>query len=146
MKGQKLIKATPGDIIEYHCSYTNVSNKTLKNIKATLPIPEGWDELYPQMKAHIVAGFSGDKTSAKVLKMLAPMASSFIFTKSENYRAADPDRLLEISRELELSMACSVEHDPYLAYDKARVLAERGGSVLVTGSIYLLGAVLEGMK
>ena len=34
-------KAKPGDIIEYHCTYTNAGNKTLKNIKATLPIPEG---------------------------------------------------------------------------------------------------------
>ena len=34
-------EAKPGDIIEYHCTYTNVGASTLKNIKATLPIPPG---------------------------------------------------------------------------------------------------------
>jgi uncharacterized repeat protein (TIGR01451 family) len=34
-------EAKPGDIIEYHCTYTNVGGNTLRDIRATLPIPYG---------------------------------------------------------------------------------------------------------
>jgi len=34
-------KAEPGDVIEYHSTYTNVGITSLSNVKAILPIPEG---------------------------------------------------------------------------------------------------------
>jgi len=115
------------------------------NIDGIKTLVKTWETLFPRMKAHIIAGFSGDKTSAKALKLLSPFASSFIFTKSENYRAADPDKLLAISSKLELDVDCSVEYDPVSAYKKAVKLTQRGGSVLVTGSIYLIGAIFKDM-
>jgi dihydrofolate synthase/folylpolyglutamate synthase len=140
------------DYVRWACRFEIISDSPLTvfdgghNVHGIETLVKTWKALYPQMKAHIVAGFSGDKSSAEILKMLAPFADSFIFTKSENYRAADPDMLLEMSKGLDLNVPCSVEKDPFSAYEQARKLARRGGSILVTGSIYLLGAVLEGME
>ena len=114
------------------------------NIDGITTLVKTWEELYPRKQAHIVAGFSGDKTAHTILEMLAPIARSFIFTKSENYRAADPQMLLEVATQLGLEMPCSIELDPCKAFADAKSAARRGGIVLVTGSIYLLGAVKAG--
>ena len=112
------------------------------NVDGMKTLVKTWQGLFKNRKAQIVAGFSGDKAVPKILNMLKPFTERFIFTKSENYRAAEPNRLLELAGEMEESPPHIAIDHPGKALKEARQAAGADGIVLVTGSLYLLGAVM----
>ena len=66
-------------------------------------------------------------------------ADAVVATRYDHPRAAAPDDLA--ARVRAAGGAAEVGEDPEFALDRALLLAERGGLVLVTGSLYLAGAV-----
>jgi folylpolyglutamate synthase/dihydropteroate synthase len=72
-----------------------------------------------------------------MLRELRPFAQGVVATTSSNPRARGADELAEIAAGLQFATVHAVE-DPAQALDRARSLAGAEGSVLVTGSLYLL--------
>jgi len=112
------------------------------NVEGVETLVRTWRALYGDRRAQLVAGFSGDKTLGSIIEMLRPFADRFIFTKSENYRAAEPEMLAETVRAWPDPPDHVVVPSPAEALAEARRAAGPEGIVLVTGSLYLLGAVL----
>jgi dihydrofolate synthase/folylpolyglutamate synthase len=92
----------------------------------------------------LVTSIVQDKDAASMLSVLGPHFDRVIVTRSQSDRAADPERLaalLERTRTGDRQVTC-VE-DPYAALAQARSHAAEslGGLVVVTGSIFLVGAL-----
>lgn len=95
---------------------------------------------YPQRI--LVFGTARDKDAMTMLKMLLPRFDRVIFTRSDNPRACDPSALNH--------RAFALRRRPYLqatgaerAFDLARTLAGDEDLIVVTGSFYLAGEVLQ---
>ena len=93
-------------------------------------------------KTVLLMGMMEDKDSSKVAAILAPMADEAIVTRVDNPRAMDTKRLAEIVGEY---VPVQSADDPAKALANAKELAGRDGVVLVTGSLYLIGAVKEAL-
>jgi dihydrofolate synthase/folylpolyglutamate synthase len=90
----------------------------------------------------LVLGVLEDKDAARMLDTLLPVCERAWFTAPPGPRALPPPALQSLARQLGFE-AASCEPRPARALDQARLWArERGGDVLVTGSIYLVGDLL----
>jgi len=88
----------------------------------------------------LVFGASRDKDVAGVLRALAPVTSSLAATRATlSPRALPPSELAELATELGLNVA-GVHDDPRDAV-RAATHGRASGSVLVAGSLYLIGEV-----
>lgn len=83
-----------------------------------------------------------DKDAAGMLEVLLPHCDGVVFTRSMNPRALSPATLESLWRQLG-GTAAEIEPDPRRAVRRARERAGAGGSVLVTGSIYLVADLLR---
>ena len=83
-----------------------------------------------------------DKDAAAMLRELLPHVDAVVFTRSANPRALSPATLESLWRQLGGAEA-EIEPDPKRAVERARTLAGAAGSVLVTGSIYLVADLLR---
>lgn len=95
---------------------------------------------FPTTRWQIVFGVMGDKNIDAMIDGLAPVAEGFIVTAPRSDRAVQPaelaDRILKRT-EVPVLLAESSEQ----ALDMARAEAGPTGSVLVAGSLYLVGEV-----
>jgi dihydrofolate synthase/folylpolyglutamate synthase len=83
-----------------------------------------------------------DKDAAAMLRELLPHVDAVVFTRSVNPRALSPGTLESLWRQLGGAEA-EIEADARRAVERARERAGAGGSVLVTGSIYLVADLLR---
>jgi dihydrofolate synthase/folylpolyglutamate synthase len=98
-------------------------------------------ELWPGRPVVFVAGFSRDKAHEAILRALGRTAACFVLTRFHGERATPPDELLRVAPAAHLD--CAAIPDPEEAIASARAWArERGGAVVVTGSLYLIGEAL----
>jgi dihydrofolate synthase / folylpolyglutamate synthase len=98
-------------------------------------------ERYEDRPLIFVFGAMRDKAISEMTEILFPLAERVIATRPENPRAASPE---EIQRAAERT-GTEVEavEDVKLALDRARVLAGAKAVVVITGSIYLVGEVMQ---
>jgi len=89
-------------------------------------------------KIIFVFGSLNDKDYLKNLKILEPLAKTFIFTKPESQRALDP---IDLKKSTKVKSA--VEPDPVKACIKALETAEKDDIICAAGSIYLSGKIIE---
>ena len=94
-------------------------------------------EVHPQ-GLPIVFGAMRDKDVTGMLKALAPHATRLVFTAVTHDRAVAPERLADRTREM---AATPVDVEPDVEAALARALSHHP-IVCVTGSIYLVGAVI----
>lgn len=97
-------------------------------------------EEFPSKSWHVVFGVMGDKNVEAMVHRLADVAHSFVLTAPESERAVPPDELAKrvgAVADLPVQEAGSVED----AIEIAKAKAGPDGSVLVTGSLYLVGEV-----
>ncbi len=87
-----------------------------------------------------VLAASKDKDVRGILAPLAARLRKAVLTRASVRRAADPAALEEAARAVGLDVGIEPGVGP--ALDRGRQLAEPGGFVLVTGSLYLVGDVL----
>ncbi len=78
-----------------------------------------------------------DKDIPKLTRILFPLAQSVILTRLPMPRAATPDEVLRLASHP--GQPALVEPDPAQALRKARQITPRSGSILVTGSLFLVG-------
>jgi dihydrofolate synthase/folylpolyglutamate synthase len=94
----------------------------------------------------LVLGVLEDKDAASMLRALLPVCEHAWFTAPPSSRALPPAALESLARQLGFH-ASTPETRPALALAQAQRWArERGGSVLATGSVYLVGGLMGEMS
>ena len=83
-----------------------------------------------------------DKDAAGMLRALLPRLSAAVFTRAPNPRALPPATLADLASKVG-GVRSEIEPDPRLAVELARALAGPRGTVLATGSIYLIADLLS---
>jgi dihydrofolate synthase / folylpolyglutamate synthase len=83
-----------------------------------------------------------DKDAAGMLRALLPRLSAAVFTRAPNPRALPPATLADLASKVG-GVPSEIEPDPRRALDRARALAGPDGTVLATGSIYLVADLLS---
>lgn len=99
-------------------------------------------EEFPTRRWHLILAAMADKDIVPMVEHLAPLLAGVITTTVESERSLTAEDLAErIVDHLDVPVlvAASIEN----AVDMARVEAGPAGAVLVTGSLYLVGAVRE---
>jgi dihydrofolate synthase/folylpolyglutamate synthase len=88
-----------------------------------------------------VVSILDDKDAARMLELLVPRATALVCTSNTSPRALPPATLTSLARQVagEASITVVIEPDPPQAVTRARVLAGDAGTVVVTGSIHLMG-------
>ncbi|HET6551158.1 MAG TPA: cyanophycin synthetase [Solirubrobacter sp.] len=89
-----------------------------------------------------VVSILDDKDAAGMLRALLPRLSAAVFTCAPNPRALPPATLADLASKVG-GVASEIEPDPRRAVERARTLAGPGGTVLATGSIYLVADLLS---
>ncbi|HTU78822.1 MAG TPA: cyanophycin synthetase [Solirubrobacteraceae bacterium] len=99
----------------------------------------------PPAPLALVLGVLEDKDAAEMLAALLPVAERAWFTAPPSARALSPAALQSLARQLGFD-ASACEPQPAPALEQARRwAAQRGGAVLVTGSVYLVGELLASL-
>ena len=112
------------------------------NPDAVAALVESLPEVLASGPLALVLGVLEDKDAARMLGTLLAMCERAWFTAPPSSRALSPAALQSLARQLGFDMA-ACEPKPWRALSKARAWArERGGAVLVTGSVYLIGELL----
>jgi dihydrofolate synthase/folylpolyglutamate synthase len=83
-----------------------------------------------------------DKDAAGMLAALLPAFDSVVFTRCRNPRALSPGTLESLAAQLGAPPGETVA-DPRRAVERARTLAGADGSVVATGSIYLIADLVR---
>jgi dihydrofolate synthase/folylpolyglutamate synthase len=88
-----------------------------------------------------VFGAMRDKAISEMTEILFPLASRVIATRPDNPRSASPDEIQQAARRT----ASDIElvADVKAALDRARIVAEAGAVIVITGSIYLVGEAMS---
>ena len=79
-----------------------------------------------------------------MLKIISPIASAVIFTKSNNPKAAEPQYLLNKFNKMNIkkSIIKNIINNPKKALNYAKKITGKNDLVVVTGSIYMVGEVI----
>ncbi len=91
----------------------------------------------------MVVGMMSDKNSAAIIGELLPAAIELVFTAPRTPRAATPDDLASVARELAPGLPIRTAVPPLAAVQMA---ARSGMPVVVAGSLYLVGEIRAGLS
>ncbi|HWK27005.1 MAG TPA: cyanophycin synthetase [Solirubrobacter sp.] len=83
-----------------------------------------------------------DKDAAAMLRALLPRLGAAVFTRAPNPRALPPATLADLADKVG-GVRSEIEPDPRRALERARELAGPQGTVLATGSIYLVAELIS---
>ena len=91
-----------------------------------------------------VVGIQKDKDASAMLKIISPLASSMIFTKSKSEKASKPQKLLRIFRKISKNkpIKAKIINNPKKALNYAKKIAGKKDLVVAAGSIYLVGEII----
>lgn len=91
-------------------------------------------------KLIVVTSILNDKDKEEMIKLLEQIASILIITDIKNSRVCNPDLLASYSKK---AIICK---DSYKALNKAKLIANKNDTILVTGSCYLIGEIIKKLK
>jgi dihydrofolate synthase/folylpolyglutamate synthase len=98
-------------------------------------------ERYDDRPLVFVFGAMRDKAISEMTEILFPLAQQVIATRPENPRAASPEEIQDVGRRTGAEI--ETVPDVRMALDRAREMASSGAVIVVTGSIYLVGEVMQ---
>ena len=81
-----------------------------------------------------------DKDLEGMLRPLLPVVGPLVVTRASNRRSADPERLVNLARQIAPATSVTLAASPLEALDIAWRTSPR---IIVAGSIFLLGDVLK---
>ncbi|HMT20185.1 MAG TPA: cyanophycin synthetase, partial [Promineifilum sp.] len=105
------------------------------------PLGRALSDDYHYRRLILVFGAPEDKNVAGMMDRLLPLADEVVVTTSNHPRSATPERLAEMA--LERGRSARVTHSVSEAMTTALVLAEPGDMVVATGSIVVIGDLLN---
>ncbi|HMB83985.1 MAG TPA: folylpolyglutamate synthase/dihydrofolate synthase family protein [Terriglobales bacterium] len=91
----------------------------------------------------LVFGVMRDKAMAEITEILFPIAGHVIVTHANNPRSASPVEIRQAAARVTAGTGIEESEDVASALDRARKVAGRGGLVVVTGSIYIVGEAMR---
>ncbi len=100
-------------------------------------------EHFPGRRVHLLFALACDKETDALCALLAPAVEHVVCTRTESPRAWDPAALADRPAWQGRARA---EPDPEQALARLRETAEPEDLILVTGSLYLAGAVRRGLR
>ena len=100
-------------------------------------------ERYEDRHLIFVFGAMRDKAIAEMTEILFPLADRVIATRPQNPRAASPEEVQQAA--VRTGVEVEAVEDVQQAMQRARDLAGPGTVIVVTGSIYLVGEVMQGL-
>jgi len=113
------------------------------NPEGALALADSLDEVLGERRPRVgVIGVLDDKDAAGMLGSLLPRLDRVVFTRPGNPRSLSPATLMSLEQQLGGPPAETVPA-PRAALRRARELAGPEGSVLVTGSIYLIADLVR---
>ena len=115
------------------------------NSHAVRRLVETLDKYYPNQKFHCVFGALRDKDVGEMLKLMAPHVSAWHITRTPYPRFRE---LVDLQSELEklgLNVASAGEFSREYLNDVC-TSATDGSPVLITGSLYMIGATVQALK
>jgi dihydrofolate synthase / folylpolyglutamate synthase len=116
------------------------------NPDAIAALVEALPELLQEGPLALVLGVLEDKDAARMLGTLLPLCERVWFTAPPSSRALSPAALQSLARQLGFEgVECEPRAQRALAQAQAWARAE-DGSVLATGSVYLVGELLAGIQ
>ncbi len=91
-----------------------------------------------------VIGIQQDKDIPLMLKIINPLISTIIFTKSKHEKATKPQQLLSIFKKINQnkSIKTKIINNPKKALSYAKKIASKNDLIVVAGSIYLVGEII----
>ena len=95
---------------------------------------------YEDRPLTILFGVMHDKAIAEMAGILFPLAERVVATRAESPRAASPQEIAELARQVQTDVY--VAESVATALERARSLTSADGVLVVTGSIYIVGEVL----
>jgi dihydrofolate synthase / folylpolyglutamate synthase len=98
-------------------------------------------ERYGDRPLIFVFGAMRDKAISEMTEILFPMGERVIATRPENPRAASPDEIVQAASRTGAEMESVMDVSAALA--RARDLARPDSTIVVTGSIYLVGEAMR---
>jgi dihydrofolate synthase/folylpolyglutamate synthase len=101
----------------------------------------GLSERHDDRPLIFVFGAMRDKAISEMTEILFPLAERVIATRPENPRAAAPEEIRQAAARTGAEI--EVEENVQKAVERARELASGGAVVVITGSIYLVGEVMQ---
>lgn len=115
------------------------------NPDAVIALVQALPDVLPAGPLALVLGVLEDKDAASMLAALLPVSERAWFTAPPSGRALSPAALQSLARQLGFEASGS-EPRPSRALEQAQAWASaHGGSVLATGSVYLVGDLLGGL-
>lgn len=97
----------------------------------------------------LLFGAMADKDLASIARTLFPLAARVVFTRVDNPRSASAETLMSLVRfandDAHDSIPCCFDHARD-ALAHARQVTPRGGLILVTGSLYLVGEIVGTLR
>jgi dihydrofolate synthase/folylpolyglutamate synthase len=96
---------------------------------------------YEDRPVTLVFGVMRDKAVSEVAEILFPISETVVLTQPNNPRAATPAEIRQAASRVETAIREVPEVASALA--EARQIAGPGGLVIVTGSIYLVGEMMQ---
>jgi dihydrofolate synthase / folylpolyglutamate synthase len=116
------------------------------NPDAIVALVESLPEVLCQAPIALVMGVLEDKDAAAMLETILPRCERAWFTAPPSSRALSPAALQSLARQLGFDQSVT-EPRPSRALEQARRWAlQRGGAVLATGSVYLVGDLLTQLE
>jgi len=95
----------------------------------------------PGRKLIVILGMMQDKHHAEFLQIILPLVDSLLITQPHMDRAATVDELLQVVSRKDMKL--SVIADPWEAYCHAQEVADASDVICVTGSLFLVGEILQ---
>ena len=115
------------------------------NSHAVRRLVETLDKYYPDQKFHCVFGALRDKDVGEMLKLMAPHVSAWHITRTPYPRFRE---LIDLQSELEklgLNVASAGEFSRGYLNEVCASVTD-GSPVLITGSLYMIGATVQALK
>jgi putative hydrolase of the HAD superfamily len=126
----QIVRRANGQTVALDAAHNPAGAQTLADV---------WRREWATNNAALILGMMRDKDCAAICRILAPRARRIFLTPVGSERSADPAALADFCREANPSASIIVCHS--IAQALAR--AEGEASVVVAGSIYLIGEALE---
>jgi dihydrofolate synthase/folylpolyglutamate synthase len=91
----------------------------------------------------LVFGVMRDKAVQEITEILFPIAAHIIVTHANNPRSASPDEIRRAAARVTAGVDIEEAENVRSAMDQAQKVAGKGGLVVVTGSIYIVGEAMR---
>jgi dihydrofolate synthase / folylpolyglutamate synthase len=132
------------DVIAARAGWPEMVIDVAHNPAGAWALRSALSERYEDRRLIFVFGAMRDKAISEMTEILFPLAERVIATRPQNPRAASPEEIQQAASRTGVEIE-TVE-DVHEAVERARALANAETVVVITGSIYLVGEVMQSVR